>query len=99
MPDHGLVQCKHPFSMVLASGARIVISSGDIYWATDHVVKGHEDFFTDVNVKSSASGARSNTLTLTTGNSVETASAAPGSRRKLSKVPAETPVEAEKSEV
>lgn len=85
--------------MVLASGARIVISHNDIYWATDFVVKGHEDFFTDVNVKSSASGARSNILTSTTGKSVETASAGPGARRKLSKVPAETPVEAETSEV
>lgn len=85
--------------MMLGSGARLVISHGDIYWATDDVVKGHEDFFTDVNVKSSVTGARSNSLTSTTGRSVETASAAPGGRRKLSKVPAETPVEAETSEV
>lgn len=79
-------------------GTPHVVASGDIYWATDPVVKGHEHFFSDVYVKSSTDAGRSNTLTSVSGNKVETATAVPGSRRKLSKAP-EAPAPAETSEV
>jgi len=85
----------------MADGGRIVVSNGDIYWADDDMVKGREGAFTDVDVKSTSTGHRVTTMTSVTGSSMETASAGPGSRRRLSKAP-EAPQEAaeeQKSEV
>lgn len=99
MADHGLVQCRSPFSVTTKWGTPHVVANGDIYWATDPVVKGHEQYFTDVYVKSSVDAGRSNTLTHATGNKVETADAPPSGRRRLSKPPVEAPAPAETSEV
>lgn len=102
MADRRLVQCRSAFAVTMADGGRVVVSSGDIYWADDDMVKGREGCFTDVDVKSTNTGARVSSKASATGSSVETASAGPGSRRRLSKAPEAAPQEApeeSKSEV
>lgn len=86
----------------MADGGRVVVGNGDIYWADDPLVKGREACFTDVDVKSTASGHRETAMASVTGSSMETATAAPASRRRLSKAPEAAPQEApeeSKSEV
>lgn len=93
MADRRLVQCRSAFAVTMADGGRVVVSSGDIYWADDDMVKGREANFTDVDVKSTSTGARTSSKASVTGSSVETASAGPGSRRRLSRAPEAAPQE------
>lgn len=92
-----LVQCRSPFA-VNVDGARLIVSSGDIYSADDPIVKGREALFTEVSVKTSR--PRSTTAASITGGAGETADAPPSARRRLTRPKDEMAVtQPEKNEV
>lgn len=84
MTDRKIVQCVSPFATSVG-GAHTVVSAGDLYFADDDVVQGREALFADVKVKSSSNlrGHR----TAVSSSALETADAAPGKRRRMSKAP------------
>lgn len=79
MADHRIVQAKKSFA-TRVNGDRLVIHSGDLFLASDPVVKNQPELFTDLTVRSSNEGRKS-----TSASAVEEATAAPGGRRRLSR--------------
>lgn len=82
MSERKIVQCRSSF-VTTVNGRSVMVTGGDLYYSDDPIVKGRDGLFSDLNVKSSRSAAKS-------AAAVETASAGPGSRRVLSKPPAKS---------
>lgn len=80
MADRKIVQCVSSFHAAL-EGAPLVVRTGDLYFADDVVVKGRENHFADVLVKST--GVRKPSRTPV--GSVEEATATPGGRRRMTR--------------
>lgn len=76
MADHGLVEALEPFSVVLEDGTPFAVSRGDRFHADDPITKGRDRLFGPLSVRSSRPARP------TPAAAVETASAAPGSRRQ-----------------
>lgn len=79
--DRKIVQALQPFSISVA-GVPHMIGTGDMYYEDDPVVKAARTCFGDVSVRSSI-GSR-HRVPMSSG-SVETASAEPGGRRRMSR--------------
>lgn len=75
MADRGIVEANQPFSVTLPDGTPLNVSKGDRYYSDDQVVKGREALFSPLSVKATARPA----------GKVETATAAPGERRVVSR--------------
>lgn len=82
MADRKIVQCTASFYVSSENGP-LVVNTGDLYFADDPMVKGREQLFADVNVKSSTTSAPRRTAV--SSNATEEATAAPGRRRSLSR--------------
>lgn len=76
MPSRKVLEAREPFSTTLPDGTPLVVGRGDRYYADDPVVAGREKLFTELQVKSSQPAAPT---------AVETATAAPGERRSVSR--------------
>lgn len=78
MSDRRVVQAKNSFA-IRANGAPFVVGGGDLYYNDDPIVVAFPQNFGELKVKSSEP------LRPASPGSVETASAEPGGRRRLSK--------------
>lgn len=89
-----LVQCRSAFS-VTVHGAPFVVSHGDILDRSDPVVRDHASNFMEVTVRSSLEVSAPRSYLNNNGPSaaVETATAAPGTRRRMSREPGERAAE------
>jgi hypothetical protein len=74
MPD--IVRAREPFSVPLPSGVPLPVSTGDLYYADDPIVKGRELLFGPVTIRTSAQYGKQPEPVDT-----ETADATPGTRR------------------
>lgn len=81
MADRRVVEAREPFDVATPTGAGLIIREGDRYWSDDPIVKGREHMFRELTVKSSRPAAG------TSVGAVETATAAPGERRSVSRPP------------
>lgn len=88
-----IVQANEAFSATVDSVPRIV-NPGDLYYASDPIVKNREHLFRDVAVLSTLGhGERGRELASVTGSAVEEATAEPGKRRYTRRVREEAPAE------
>jgi hypothetical protein len=76
MADRKLVKAKESFG----PAGYGVISPGDLYWSDDPLVKAHPHLFEDPKVKSSVPQRPATTV-----GAVETTTAAPGEKRRLTR--------------
>lgn len=72
-----VVEARQAFS-VDVKGVPFAVAAGDRFWATDPIVKGREAMFRELTVRSSQP-------TPPTAPAVETASAEPGSTRRITR--------------
>lgn len=79
-----IVQAKESFSADV-EGAPVMIRAGDLYYFTDPIVRGREHLFGDVTVLSTDGLVRRHKSTVTGTAATETASAEPGTRRRMSR--------------
>lgn len=79
MSERKIVQARSAFATTVA-GHTVMVSAGDVYYSDDPLVKGREGLFGELEVKSSRPAP-------STATASETTSAAPGSRRSLSRPP------------
>lgn len=80
MAERKIVQCRTSF-IAVHGGRQVTIMSGDLYYADDPIVKGREQHFGELAVKSSTPAPAPS-------RAAETATAAPGARRTVTKPPA-----------
>jgi hypothetical protein len=79
MADRKIMQATESFSVYLKDGTPFVVVVGELFHSDDPVVVGREHLFGELTVRSSQPARRASA-----GDS-ETASAAPGSRRAMSR--------------
>jgi len=75
-----MVEALESFSVTLSNGAPFVVNRGERFWSDDEVCKGRDHLFGEVSVRSSG-GIRP----AAAAGAEETASAAPGARRHVTK--------------
>lgn len=80
--DRKIVRAEQPFSIQLPNGTPLMVQAGDLFWSDDVVVKDRGNLFGDVSIRTSA-GPRERSSA--TGSAVETASAEPEARRKITR--------------
>lgn len=76
--DRRIVEARQSFSMNLR-GAPYAVGAGDRFWSDDPIVKGRECLFRELVVRDSRPPRRPTT------SAVETATAEPGSTRKVTR--------------
>lgn len=85
MAERLMVEALDAFSVTLSDGTPFVVRHGDRFWSDDPIVKGRNTLFGEVTVRSTRPVAPPSTA------AVETATAAPGARRAMSKPAAKKP--------
>lgn len=85
MAERKVVEAAQPFSATLPDGTPLAVAQGDRFYSDDPAVLGREHLFGELQVRSSQPSRRSAVA------DTETASAAPGTRRPLSKPPSKGP--------
>jgi hypothetical protein len=80
MPSRKVVEAREPFSVTMPDGSPLVVARGDRYYSDDPLVAGRPGLFVELTVKSSVPPSAPESAA-----SVETATAAPGERRSLSR--------------
>lgn len=83
MTDRKIVQAVAPFATSVA-GVPHMVAKNDLYYEDDAVVRANRVSFQDAQIRSSTGAS---TREPVSSGSVETASAEPGGRRRLSKPP------------
>lgn len=79
-----IVQAREPFSCSI-NGVPVIVSGGDLYYGQDPVVQGREHLFDDLTVLSTTGPRGKATATGSAAGDSETASAAPGTRRRMTR--------------
>jgi len=82
--DRKIVRANEPFSVQLADGRPLDISAGDLFWSDDPMVKTRGRLFGDVSIRTSTGGRESSSAS-GPGAAVETATADPGVRRRMTR--------------
>lgn len=80
--DRKIVRADQPFAVQLPNGTPLMIQAGDLFYSDDPVVKDRERLFGDVSIRTSAGPRERSSVT---GSAVETASAEPGGRRRMTR--------------
>ena len=81
-PPRPIVEAREPFSVNLPDGTPVTVGRGDRFYADDPVVAGREHLFGELTVRTSRPAGPG------TAAAAETASAAPGERRTVTRPPA-----------
>lgn len=74
MADRSIVEAREPFSVTLPNGTPFMVARGDRFYSDDPLVKGRENLFGELKVRSTQQQDN---------RSTETATAAPGERRTV----------------
>lgn len=78
MADRRIMEAAESFSVYLKDGTPFVVVTGERFWSDDPIVEGREHLFGELSVRSSRPARPAS-------RAVETASAAPGSRRTVTR--------------
>jgi hypothetical protein len=85
MAERKILEAMTSFAIYLRDGTPFSVVTGDRFWSDDPAVAGREQLFGEVTVRSSLPRANTKAGPPPAAGDAETATAAPGSRRSLSR--------------
>lgn len=85
MAERKILEAATSFAIYLKDGTPFSVVTGDRFWSDDPAVVGREQLFGEITVRSSVPRANAKAGPPPAAGDTETATAAPGSRRSLSR--------------